>query len=62
MANYKSIPAKSTKNLLAGLPETRLSSVQTIQPTHTKPATDREKKVQTENYTRGGLKPEKQHL
>ena len=30
-----------------GLPETRLSSVQTIQPTHTKPATDRENKVRT---------------
>ena len=30
-----------------GLPEARLSSIQTIQPTHTKPATDRENKVQT---------------
>ena len=44
---YKGIPAKSTKPLRAGFSETRLSSVQTIQPTHTKPATDRENKVRT---------------
>ena len=43
----KGIPAKSTKPLLADFSETRLSSVQTIQPTHTKPATDRENKVRT---------------
>lgn len=45
--NYKGIPAKSTKPLRASFYETRLSSVQTIQPTHKKPATDRENKVQT---------------
>ena len=45
--HYKDIPAKSTKPLWAGFSETRLSSVQTIQPTHTKPATDRENKVRT---------------
>ena len=44
---YKGIPTKSTKPLRAGFSETRLSSVQTIQPTHTKPATDRENKVRT---------------
>ncbi len=43
----KGIPAKSTKPLRAGFSENRLSSVQTIQPTHTKPATDRENKVRT---------------
>jgi hypothetical protein len=45
--DYKGITAKSTKPLRAGLPETRLSSVQAIQPTHTKPATDRGNKVRT---------------
>ena len=40
-------PAKSINPLRAGFSETRLSSVQTIQPTHTKPATDRENKVRT---------------
>ena len=44
---YKGFPAKSTKPSRADSSETRLSSVQTIQPTHTKPATDRENKVQT---------------
>jgi len=44
---YKGIPAKSTNPLRAGFFETRLSSVQTIQPTHTKPAADRENKVWT---------------
>ena len=44
---YKGIPAKSTKPLRAGFHETRLSSVQTIQPTHKKPATDRGKRVRT---------------
>jgi hypothetical protein len=46
-SNYKGIPAKSTKPLHAGFVETRLSSVQTIQPTHTKPAIDRQNKVRT---------------
>jgi hypothetical protein len=46
-SNYKGIPAKSTKPLCADSSETRLSSVQTIQPTHTKPAIDRKNKVRT---------------
>ena len=35
------------KFLQTGFPENRLSSVQTLQPMHTKPATDRENKVRT---------------
>lgn len=40
-------PRDVKKPLLAGLPETRLSSIQTIQSTHTKPAADMGKKVRS---------------
>ena len=44
---YKGIPAKSTNPPRAGFSETRLSSVQTIQPTHTKPTADGGDKMRT---------------
>ena len=49
----KSIPVKSIKPLLSDFYETRPSSVQTIQPTHTNPVTDRAYKVRTTKLPAG---------